>query len=146
MQNDVVKTQALVGNSFSLTDYIERMNKVMHADNEEFNSIPDQKDLIAQYLLLYEMSGDPKIFWKVVDYNYNKLNVNFQLKSDNSKAINSAISEIEKYKDDFKNLELNELRRFRLQRFSIYGFNSRRTNNEFNNVTIHCNYFNRNNV
>ncbi|MBK7104761.1 MAG: MMPL family transporter [Ignavibacteriae bacterium] len=104
MQNDVVKTQALVGNSFSLTDYIERMNKVMHADNEEFNSIPDQKDLIAQYLLLYEMSGDPENLWKVVDYNYNKLNVNFQLKSDNSKAINSAISEIEKYKDDFKKL------------------------------------------
>ncbi|MFZ1292319.1 MAG: MMPL family transporter [Melioribacteraceae bacterium] len=104
MQNDVVKTQALVGNSFSLTDYIERMNKVMHADNEKFNSIPDQKDLIAQYLLLYEMSGDPENLWKVVDYNYNKLNVNFQLKSDNSKAINSAISEIEKYKDDFKKL------------------------------------------
>ena len=104
MQNDVVKTQALVGNSFSLTDYIERMNKVMHADREEFNSIPDQKDLIAQYLLLYEMSGDPENLWKVVDYNYNKLNVNFQLKSDNSRAINSAISEIEKFKDDFKKL------------------------------------------
>ncbi|MBI1931274.1 MAG: MMPL family transporter [Ignavibacteriales bacterium] len=109
MQNDVVKTKALVGNSFSLTDYIERMNKVMHADNEEFNSIPYQKDLIAQYLLLYEMSGDPENLWKVVDYNYNKLNVNFQLKSDNSKAINSAISEIEKFKDDFKKfgIEMN---------------------------------------
>lgn len=25
-----------VGNSFSLTDYIKRMNKVMNADKEEF--------------------------------------------------------------------------------------------------------------
>ncbi|MCB0747864.1 MAG: MMPL family transporter, partial [Ignavibacteriae bacterium] len=104
MQNDVVDSLHLVGNSFSLTDYINRMNKVMHADNEKFNNIPNDQNLIAQYLLLYEMSGDPENLWKVVDYNYNKLNVNFQLKSDNSKTINAAIAEIEKFQDDFKKL------------------------------------------
>ncbi|MCB0742802.1 MAG: MMPL family transporter [Ignavibacteriae bacterium] len=104
MQNDVVDSLHLVGNSFSLTDYINRMNKVMHADDEKFNNIPNDQNLIAQYLLLYEMSGDPENLWKVVDYNYNKLNVNFQLKSDNSKTINAAIEEIEKFQDDFKKL------------------------------------------
>ncbi len=34
MQQDVVSSLDLVGNSFSLSDYLERMNKVMHADNE----------------------------------------------------------------------------------------------------------------
>ena len=102
MQKDVVDSLHLVGNSFSLTDYINRMNKVMHADNEQFNNIPNDQNLIAQYLLLYEMSGDPENLWKVVDYSYNKLNVNFQLKSDNSKAINAAIAEIETFKDDFE--------------------------------------------
>jgi predicted RND superfamily exporter protein len=104
MQKDVVDSLHLVGNSFSLTDYVNRMNKVMHADDEQYNKIPHDQNLIAQYLLLYEMSGDPENLWKVVDYNYNKLNVNFQLKSDNSKAIISAIAEIETFKDDFEKL------------------------------------------
>jgi len=101
MQKTVVHDLEIVGNSFSLTDYVNRMNKVMNADNEEFNSIPDRKDMIAQYLLLYEMSGDPENLNKVVDYDYSKLNVNFQLKSDNSKAINSTLASINNFEDDF---------------------------------------------
>ncbi len=101
MQNKLAKELDVVGNSFSLTDYLKRMNKVMNADNEEFNTIPDNQDMIAQYLLLYEMSGDPENLNKVVDYNYAKLNVTFQLKSDNSKAINSAIEIIDSYEDEF---------------------------------------------
>ncbi len=102
MQKDVDSTLYVVGNTFSLADYINRMNKVMNADKEEFNTIPDSKNMIAQYLLLYEMSGDPENLNKVVDYDYEKLNVTFQLKSDNSKAINSALDVIHKYEDDFK--------------------------------------------
>ena len=101
MQSDLVNQLEVVGNSFSLADYLKRMNKVMNADNEEFNAIPDSQDMIAQYLLLYEMSGDPENLNRVVDYNYSRLNVTFQLKSDNSKAINSAIAVIDSYEDDF---------------------------------------------
>jgi len=102
MQSRLVNELDVVGNSFSLTDYLKRMNKVMNADNEKFNTIPDSQDMIAQYLLLYEMSGDPENLNRVVDYNYSKLNVTFQLKSDNSKAINSAIEIIDTYTDEFK--------------------------------------------
>ena len=104
MQKDVVGNLTLAGNSFTLTDYIKRMNKVMHADDEAYNTIPDNSNLIAQYLLLYEMSGDPENLWKVVDYDYAKLNVNFQVKSDNSKAINSVLAEIKTFEDDFEKL------------------------------------------
>lgn len=97
MQQDVDGSLQLVGNSFALTDYLKRMNKVMHADDETYNIIPESKELVAQYLLLYEMSGDPENLWKVVDYNYQKANLTFQLKSDNSKAINSAIAAIERH-------------------------------------------------
>jgi len=96
MQKDIEK-QKMVGNSFSLADYLKRMNKVMHADKEEFDSIPDSKNLVAQYLLLYEMSGDPENLWKVVDYGYKKANVIFQLKSDNSIVMRNAIDAIKKH-------------------------------------------------
>ena len=102
MQTQVEYDLEIVGNSFALTDFINRMNKVMHSDDEAFNNIPDSKDMIAQYLLLYEMSGDPENLNSVVNYDYSKLNVTFQLKSDNSKAINSAIDIIKSYEDEFQ--------------------------------------------
>jgi uncharacterized protein len=38
------------------TDIAKRLNKNMHADDESFYAIPDERNLAAQYLLLYEMS------------------------------------------------------------------------------------------
>lgn len=38
------------------TDIIKRLNKNMHADDKSYYKIPDNRDLSAQYLLLYEMS------------------------------------------------------------------------------------------
>lgn len=38
------------------TDIMKRLNKNMHADNDAYYRIPDNRDLSAQYLLLYEMS------------------------------------------------------------------------------------------
>jgi len=107
MQKDVDNQLQVVGNTFSLTDYINRMNKVMNSDKEEYNTIPDSKEMVAQYLLLYEMSGDPENLNKVVDYNYEKLNVTFQLKKDDSKSINSALDIIHSYEDDFNKLGIS---------------------------------------
>ena len=104
MQDDVENSLAIVGDSFSISDYLKRMNKVMHADDEAFNTIPESQDLIAQYLLLYEMSGDPENLWKVVTDDFQKVNLTFQLKSDNSKALNSAMDIVEKYRSDFEEL------------------------------------------
>ncbi|MCD6337123.1 MAG: RND family transporter, partial [Candidatus Marinimicrobia bacterium] len=107
MQKDVGTQLDVVGNTFSLADYMNRMNKVMNANQEAYNTIPDDKNMIAQYLLLYEMSGDPENLNKVVDYNYEKINVSFQLKKDDSKAINSALNIIHNYEDDFEDLGIS---------------------------------------
>ncbi len=100
MQSETKKLNR-VGNSFSLSDYLKRMNKVMNADMVEYYKIPENADLVAQYLLLYEMSGDPENLTKVVNYDYNKTNITFQLKGDDSKTINEALAVIEGYKDEF---------------------------------------------
>jgi len=41
---------------FTITDTMKRLNKNMHADDENYYRIPDERNLAAQYLLLYEMS------------------------------------------------------------------------------------------
>lgn len=106
LQNDLESLE-MVGDSFSLADFIRRMNKVMNEDREDFNTIPDSKDMIAQYLLLYEMSGDPENLTAVVDYDYKTLNLTTQMKSDDSKTIKSAIAVIEGYRADFKDLGID---------------------------------------
>lgn len=92
---------AKVGNSFSLADYLKRMNKVMNADDEAFYTIPASNEMVAQYLLLYEMSGDPENLTKVVNYDYNRSNITFQLKGDDSKTINEALHVIKQYESQF---------------------------------------------
>jgi uncharacterized protein len=93
-----VEGQELVGSSFSLVDYLRRMNRVMNEDREEFDTVPGTSDLVAQYLLLYEMSGDPENLWRVVNYGYDRLNVTFQLKRDDSRTMNAAIADIETHR------------------------------------------------
>jgi len=40
----------------SLTDVMTRLNKNMHADDPAYYTLPQERDLAAQYLLLFEMS------------------------------------------------------------------------------------------
>jgi predicted RND superfamily exporter protein len=68
-------SQADVGKTQSLVDLIKRMNMAMHADGPEFNSIPQSRDLIAQYLFLYSLSGDPQDFDSFVDNDYRRASV-----------------------------------------------------------------------
>ncbi|MEJ2143211.1 MAG: MMPL family transporter [Gammaproteobacteria bacterium] len=39
-----------------MTDIMKRLNKNMHGDNPDWYKVPDNRDLAAQYLLMYEMS------------------------------------------------------------------------------------------
>lgn len=40
----------------AITDIFKRLNRNMHGDEESWYRLPEQRDLAAQYLLLYEMS------------------------------------------------------------------------------------------
>ena len=40
----------------TITDIMKRLNKNLHADDERWYKLPDQRELAAQYLLLYEFS------------------------------------------------------------------------------------------
>ena len=53
---DWLEVQPDVHHVFTLTDTFKRLNKNMHADDPEWYALPKERDLAAQYLLLYEMS------------------------------------------------------------------------------------------
>jgi len=50
------RKQAKVVHVSTITNIMKRLNKNMHGNDESYYRIPEQRDLAAQYLLLYEMS------------------------------------------------------------------------------------------
>ena len=50
------RQQEHVCNVNTVTDIMKRLNRNMHGDDDSFYTIPDDRNLAAQYLLLYEMS------------------------------------------------------------------------------------------
>lgn len=51
-----LREQPNVTHVYSLTDIMKRLNKNMHGDDETWFKLPEDRELSAQYLLLYELS------------------------------------------------------------------------------------------
>lgn len=83
------------GESRSIVDFIKRMNAVMNPEDPDAFRIPDDQLLIAQYLLLYSMSGEPDDFEDVVDYDYRMANVRALVVSDHSPTLTKAFDLID---------------------------------------------------
>jgi predicted RND superfamily exporter protein len=79
-----LESQPDVGKTQSLADLVKRMNQAMHADDPKYYSLPASRDLIAQYLFLYSLSGDPQDFDSYVDNNYGRAAIWAYLKSDST--------------------------------------------------------------
>jgi predicted RND superfamily exporter protein len=94
IQRHLETTYALVGKTQSLADFMKKMNTSMHADDPKENRLPDTRELNAQYLLLYSMSGDPGDFDSYVDYEYRTAVVWAYLKTDSTALIEEIIADL----------------------------------------------------
>ena len=50
------RAQPEVAHVFGIADIMKRLNRNLHGDDPDFHTLPDDSDLAAQYLLLYEFS------------------------------------------------------------------------------------------
>lgn len=94
VQRHLESRYALVGKTQSLADFLRRMNKAMHADDPAEDRLPNTRDLAAQYLLLYSMSGDPGDFDTYVDYDYRCAVIWAYLKTDSTRYIEEIIADL----------------------------------------------------
>ena len=51
-----LREQEHITHVYSISDIMKRLNRNMHADDDAYYRVPDDRDLSAQYLLLYELS------------------------------------------------------------------------------------------
>jgi predicted RND superfamily exporter protein len=49
--------QPLVRKSYSIVDILADLNQTFHADDPAYHRLPESRELVAQYLLLYESAG-----------------------------------------------------------------------------------------
>jgi len=89
--------QPYVGKTLSLADFVKRMNRAMHGDDPAYDRIPESRELISQYLLLYSMSGEPGDFDTYVDYGYQSANIWVFLKTDSSAYLQDLIARLHSF-------------------------------------------------
>jgi len=87
----------LVGKTFSVVDYVKRINLVLHDNDPKFDAVPETKEMIGQYLFLFAMSAKPSDLDNVVDYPFRQANIWVQMKTWDAQAMRQVIAAMDDY-------------------------------------------------
>ena len=91
------------GMTMSLATIVKRINRSLHAEDPQFEKIPDDKNAVAQAILLYNMSGSPEDYEQFVDTNFENAQVTALMKAVGTNRIAQIARETEQfYKDNFE--------------------------------------------
>jgi len=96
LQQDLEQSP-LVGKATSLADVVKRINRVLHEDDPAQEVLPDTKEAIAQYLLLFSMAAKPRDLNNFVDYPFRQANVYLQLKTWDADAMQQVLERVKAY-------------------------------------------------
>ena len=88
----------VVGKTFSVADYVKRINRVLHDDDPRYDVVPDSREAVGQYLFLFSMSAKPSDLDNVVDPSFRKANIWIQLKTWDARAMETVIKAVDEYK------------------------------------------------
>lgn len=64
-----------IDQTLSIADYVSLMNRAIFANDPAQERIPDSREAVAQYLLLYSLSGDLEDFDDIVDPSYDRARI-----------------------------------------------------------------------
>ncbi len=86
----------MIGDAYSLADQIAYLNSVMQDDASK-DFVPDSRNLIAQYLLLFESAGGGKDLSSLVDFKYNNAQIIIQLPEMNTRKVQAVIDALKDF-------------------------------------------------
>lgn len=86
-----------VGKVVSLVDFLERMHRALNNDRPDASglTLPETREGVAQYLLLYSMSGDPDDFNAYVDVDYQRTKMTLLLKASGSMYVEPLLNALQ---------------------------------------------------
>lgn len=80
-----------VGKTFSVVDYMKRINRVLHEDDPRWEVIPTEPDAIGQYLFILRGAARASDVNSVVDPSLQRANVTVQLRSWDASAMRQVV-------------------------------------------------------
>ncbi|MBL4659091.1 MAG: outer membrane lipoprotein-sorting protein [Alcanivoracaceae bacterium] len=93
-----------VNGATSIVDYIKQMNRVLNGGAKEAYALPQDRDLLAQYFLIYSASSDPTDFEEEIDYDYRIANMRLTLNKGSFVDINEVVEQLQTYiQNNFNN-------------------------------------------
>jgi hypothetical protein len=96
-----------VGSVTSIASIIRIMSKAINDPDDPFyDTIPDTREAVAQYLELYAMSGDPEDFEDFVDFDYRHALLKIQYQAKDMKTLNRIKSRVEKLMKNDENVSV----------------------------------------
>ncbi|MEW6682327.1 MAG: MMPL family transporter [Nitrospirota bacterium] len=93
-----------VGKTESFVDYLRKMNRTFHGDQEEFDRIPTTEGEVSNFLFLYSISGNPADFARLIDYRYRRAVIWAFLKSDSTALAEQLIAVVDSQRTAFDRL------------------------------------------
>jgi len=82
-----------VDRTLSMSDIVEEMHWAFHSENEEYRTIPQDRRLISQYILIY----DGQDLYDLVDREFQRTRVTLNLNVHGANAISNVINKIDAY-------------------------------------------------
>ena len=89
-----------VGLTNSMADVLRVMSKALNDSSETgFDRIPETRNAVAQYLEFYSMSGDPEDFERLVDFNYEKAQINIMVNDGTTEIVENIVNKARQLAD-----------------------------------------------
>ncbi len=76
----LLEQDPMVTSTDSITDVLAQLNRAVHDDDAAFEVVPETRELAAQLLLLYSMSGDPEELRRLVSADHGHTHVTAHLR------------------------------------------------------------------
>lgn len=89
-------TLPAVGKVVSLVDMVKGIDYTLVNERNRMPTIPDSRETIAQYFLLYSMAGDDQDLTRLVDPDFKTAVITIYLKSDDNLLIKDLVTKLEK--------------------------------------------------
>lgn len=89
-----------VGQTSSVASVVKRMNRAMHDDDPEEERLPASRDAVAQYFLMYSLSGDPEDFDRLVDFPFEHALLTARINTLSTTQISGVVDDVDAYLRD----------------------------------------------
>ncbi|MCY7294079.1 outer membrane lipoprotein-sorting protein [Alteromonas sp. a30] len=97
-----------INGSMSVVDYLKQMNKSLNEGKQDYYKLPETKEQVAQYFLIYSASSAPTDFDNLINYDYRLANIRLHLDTSEFVTIKPVVEALEAYiKQHFTNSKVS---------------------------------------